>query len=497
MKTISAQELYNLTTCAHRVYLDANGDPQDKSEVSAFVKLLWELGLQTEHEYIGTLGDIPISDLNTMRPGDAWPETLRLMKAGVPLIYQGCLIDGPYVGRPDLLVKRDDGTSIFGPYLYEPIDITAGRGWEERNGKRTRFKEHYAYQMLFYRMLLERIQGAGLSVGRIINVDKEIEEFSLDAFGDKFSSALQEVEQLVAGRETSEPVLGSHCQLCPWHRRCERWVQEHSDPTNLFFVGKQKFQLKAVGLRTVEDIAAMEVGDYLKPPTKIARMGEKSLARMKERARVRVAGQPVIRQGYRFPECRREIYFDIEDDPTRGVTYLFGLLVQEAGAATFDYFLARRPEDEEATVRAFWDFLAASSGDDVFYVYSHKERTTLRHLMDRYALDPGVFERYCAMEFDLYADLIVDYSDWPTYSYGIKQIAKLIGFKWRDPDPSGANSIAWYNQYLADPSNESPLRRILRYNEDDCRAMVAIKRYFERAASESPSSSRREKAPGM
>ncbi len=497
MKTISAQELYNLTSCAHRVYLDANGDPKDKSEVSAFVKLLWELGLQTEREYIGTLGDIPISDLSAMRTGDAWPETLRLMKAGVPLIYQGCLVDGPFVGRPDLLVKREDGASAFGPYLYEPIDIKAGRGWEERNGKKTRFKEHYAYQMFFYRMLLERIQGEGLSVGRIINVDKEIEEFSLDAVKDKFGSALEEVRRLVAGQETSEPVLGSHCQLCPWHRRCQRWVQEHSDPTNLFFVGRQKFQLKQVGLRTVEDIAAMQVSDYLKPPKKIARMGEKSLVRMKERARVRLAGQPVIRPGYRFPERRREIYFDIEDDPTRGVTYLFGLLIHEPNAVQgFEYFVAKSPEDEEATARAFWAFLAASSGDDVFYVYSHKERTTLRHLMNRYTLDSEVFERYCAMEFDLYADLIVEYSDWPTYSYGIKQIAKLIGFKWRDPDPSGANSIVWYNEYLADPSDERALRRILRYNEDDCRAMVAIKRYFERTAAEPSFTSNSQARPG-
>lgn len=492
MPTITAQDLYNLTTCAHRVYLDANGNPSEKSEVSPFVKLLWEVGLQTEREYIGTLGDVPVSDLSAHAAGDAWPETERLMRDGAPLIYQGCLIDGPFVGRPDLLVKHEGAPSKLGSYLYEAVDIKAGRGWEERNGKRTRFKERYAFQLLFYRMLLEHIQGAALGEGRIITVDKEVEAFPFDAFTDKFARALEEVQRLVAGQERSEPVLGSHCQLCPWHRRCERWVHEHADPSSLFFVGKQKFQLKALGLRTVQDIADMEVARYLTPPNKIARMGEKSLARMKERARVRLAGCPVIRPGFRLPSRQREIYFDIEDDPTRGVTYLFGLLVLEGGCPpAFDYFLARRPEEEEATVRAFWDFLAASSEEaDVYYVYSHKERTTLKHLMDRYALDPAVFEKYCAMEFDLYADLLVEFSDWPTHSYGIKQIAKLIGFAWRDPDPSGANSIAWYNEYLADPSNDAALRRILRYNEDDCRAMVAIKAYFERAGAGTAPTSR-------
>ena len=233
MKTIVALDLYNLSKCAHRVYLDANGDPKEKSEVSPFVKLLWELGLQTEREYLSTLGDVAVSDLSTCSVREAWEKTLYLMKEGSPLIYQGCLIQGSFVGRPDLLLKRTDTPSIFGPYLYEPIDIKAGRGWEERDGKHTKFKEYYAFQVLFYRMLLERIQGTGLPIGRIINVDKELEEFEVKAFEAKFHEALGETQRLVSGEETSEPVLGSQCQLCPWHRRCETWVNERSDPTSL------------------------------------------------------------------------------------------------------------------------------------------------------------------------------------------------------------------------------------------------------------------------
>jgi uncharacterized protein len=203
---------------------------------------------------------------------------------------------------------------------------------------------------------------------------------------------------------------------------------------------------------------------------------------MKERARVRLAGKPEIRPGFSLPTRTREVYFDIEDDPTRGVTYLFGLLIKEQGRAPdFQYFLAKRPDDEEATVRAFWEFLR-TAGEEVYYVYSHKERSTLKQLMERYDLDPAVLEIYKSKEYDLYTDLIVKYSDWPTYSYGIKQIAKQIGFRWRDPDPSGANSIAWYNQYLANPTDEAPLQRILTYNEDDCLAMVAVKDYFEQAS---------------
>jgi predicted RecB family nuclease len=99
-------------------------------------------------------------------------------------------------------------------------------------------------------------------------------------------------------------------------------------------------------------------------------------------------------------------------------------------------------------------------------------------------LDQEVFTTYVEREYDLYSDLIVNYSDWPAFSYSIKQIAKHIGFQWRDSNPSGANSIAWYNEYLAHPEHKQLLNRILEYNEDDCLAMLAIKQFFEKHAQE-------------
>ena len=479
MKTITAQDLYNFTKCHHRVYLDANGNPEERVEVGSFVKLLWELGLQTEREYIASIGEVMVEDLESLSLETASGETLRLMEAGVPLIYQGCLMDEVYVGRPDLLVKREEGGSRWGSYLYEAIDIKAGRGWEGGESRKPKFKEHYAFQILFYRMLLQRIQGAVVSLGRIINIDKEVEEFDPMSFELPFQKALEEVTHLVQGDQTSEPVLGSHCLLCEWFRRCHKWVRAHDDPTGLFFVGKQKFRLKEAGLQTIHDIAAMEVDEYLRPAKKIPRMGKDALTRMKHRAGVMLSGKPWIQSGYSFPRTARDIYFDIEDDPTQGVTYLFGLLIQgQQGAPDFQYFVARHPSEEERTVRAFWDFVS-SAGDVTYYVYSHKERSSLRQLMERYDLDQTVFTTYTEREYDLYSDLIVKYSDWPTFSYSIKQIAKQIGFHWRDPDPSGANSIAWYNQYLAHPEQEALLERILQYNEDDCRAMLAMKRFFD------------------
>ncbi len=481
MPTITAVDLYNFTQCGHRVYLDEHGDPALKGEVSTFVQLLWEKGLQTEREYIERLGYDTVEDLQAFSTREAATKTLALMSRGARLIYQGVLISGDMVGRPDMLIRQDDGSSNFGAWYYEPVDIKAGKGADERDGKRTKFKEHYAFQVLFYHDLVTVIQGTSPRHCRIVNVDGEFEEFDRADFQVSYAAALAEVRRLVAGEESSEPVLGSHCQQCAWFKKCKRWVDDTRDPTGLFFIGSQKFALKEAGLRTVDDIAVMNVPDYLEPPKKIPRMGEKSLVRMKRRAQVVLAGRPEIRPGYSFPNVATEIYFDIEDDPTQDTTYLFGMWIRRGGGeGAFEYILAQRPEDEKEACLRFWDFVAAQD-DCVFYVYSHKERSSLRRLMEKYGLAEDVFERYVAREFDLYQDLVVEFSDWPTYSYGIKQIAKQTGFSWRDTDPGGANSIAWYNDYLgaADPAVRARvLRRILEYNEDDCRAMAHIVDWF-------------------
>jgi uncharacterized protein len=477
--SLTAQDLYNYTKCAHRVYLDAHGDPAGKSEVSAFVKLLWEMGLQKELDHLGTLAGTPVEDLKPLSIEAAAKQTDRLMREGATLIYQGVIRHGELLGRPDLLVRNDGAPSAFGAWHYEAVDIKAGRGWEEREGSKPKFKRHYALQILFYRDILNRLQRYTPAQGKIINVDSELETFDCVEFEADYAASFAEVRKLVAGEERSEPVLSSGCSQCEWYRRCRQWVESTHDPSGLFFIGKQKFALKARGLDTIEAIAAMDVSRHLKGPDKIPGMAEKSLQRAKHRAQVMLSGKPDVRPGYAFPEAEEEIYFDIEDDPTQGLVYFFGLVLRNRrGADDFLYFLADGPEEEENTVRLFWRFLA-DHPQSVYYVYSAKERSTLRMLQRRYELDEGVLKQYEKQEFDLYK-FIVDYSDWPTYSYGIKQIAKQVGFSWRDTDPSGANSIAWFNDYLKDPSRKELLRRILEYNEDDCRAMIAIREWFER-----------------
>ena len=49
---------------------------------------------------------------------------------------------------------------------------------------------------------------------------------------------------------------------------------------------------------------------------------------------------------------------------------------------------------------------------------------------------------------DLYK-IVKSSTEWPTWDHSIKTLAKYLGFKWRDTNPSGAASIEWYDQFNA------------------------------------------------
>jgi predicted RecB family nuclease len=163
--------------------------------------------------------------------------------------------------------------------------------------------------------------------------------------------------------------------------------------------------------------------------------------------------------------------------------YLHGVLLRHNGVEKYHAFVGKEinPESEKKAWIEFWDFIKQlPHGQFVIYYYGTHEPTAYRHLMEKYPtvimphLLDELFSKKKGNAVDLYSDVICNCTDWPLHSYSVKNIAMLLGFNWRDKNPSGADSIEWFNSYV-NSKDESILNRILEYNEDDCRAMLVIK----------------------
>jgi predicted RecB family nuclease len=183
-----------------------------------------------------------------------------------------------------------------------------------------------------------------------------------------------------------------------------------------------------------------------------------------------------------FPINQKEVFFDIEADPMRGVVYLHGFVEREyarSDTATFMPHFADGIETihEEAAFRGAWEYLTARVQDSTIYYYSKYERTEYKKLAAKYPTVCSVVDVESLFAnpamIDLYFDVIKRATEWPLYSQSIKAIAKYLGFQWRDVTPSGAASIEWYNRWI-ETGDQAIKQRILDYNEDDCIATGVV-----------------------
>lgn len=72
---------------------------------------------------------------------------------------------------------------------------------------------------------------------------------------------------------------------------------------------------------------------------------------------------------------------------------------------------------------------------------------------------------------------------------GLKGLARTAGFEWRDENPSGEASMLWYEQATSEDGGHlasMARRRLLAYNEDDCRATRALREWLNGPARELP-----------
>ena len=109
------------------------------------------------------------------------------------------------------------------------------------------------------------------------------------------------------------------------------------------------------------------------------------------------------------------------------------------------------------------------SGHDHFDVLPTTSRVNFRHVdvSSSLAQREELFDP--TLTIDLYFDVVLKATEWPTRDYSIKTLAKFLGFTWRDTHPSGAASIEWFDRWI-ETGDLAIRQRILDYNEDDCRA---------------------------
>lgn len=477
---ISASQLYDHLKCNHKTWRDAYG-PQDEKieEENAFLKLLWQNGKLHEAQVLDQFD--AYDNLSTGNIDQRLEKTLAHLDNKSPVIYQGLIQTQNKRGVPDLIILKNGN--------YYPVDIKSGSAFDNE-----KLKSHYVVQLAMYIDILRELNYIDHYTGFIIDNEGNMQEYDLTnnyneefSYWDFYKRTLAEVERILDKKQENIPALNSNCKQCTWYKSCLDWAVDKDDPTLLYRCSKSnRDTLKSdADVITIKDLSEIDIDVLLKlkknDKEKLKGLGKTTLTKLKLRAELYSKnGKPIIYQNPAFPIVDTELFFDIEDDPTQDFVYMHGLYLRSKNEEKYIHFTASEITEnaEKEAWSNFWQFINELDDKNyAVYYYSHHEQSTYEKLQLKY---PEVIDKESLDSFfgrantiDLYK-IVSSHTEWPVGSYSLKSLAVYLGFNWRDSSPSGALSIQWFNEYIQS-KDEEVLKRILEYNEDDCKATLVLK----------------------
>lgn len=454
---------------------DRHGDPRFKDPEDEYALFLKEQGLRIEKELLLKRHE-QFTDLKALSFEAAVTQTKQLLKYGHVVIYGGALESGALGlrARPDV-IQVERGRCVIEEYKL------AGTP-----------DETHEIQALVYAYLLK--QGYGMACESQV-VSRLNETFPIPYDETRVEEAIRRARGIIAGERPPYPVYNGRSQ---WKKLQNKTAHDFQDITLTWNVGAAHAgTFHRMGIHTLDDLSRLDPNAL----RTIRGLGPKKVPQILNSVKSQLSKKAIRVGAYKPlenpPEV--EIFLDLEgsgelfqDDPDWNCIYLIGL-IPRSGSPEGAYlaYLAKRPEDEKTILTGFFDYLRKESRRYRLYHWDHYERTQLRKASERH----GLLEDYEALIRPHLDDLCKAAQEsyvLPIPGYSIKVVAPYFGFQWRQAASevdAMKSAMIWYKQAVEGGTGHA-LDKVLRYNEDDCKAMIIVKDGLERLEREGRDGSR-------
>jgi predicted RecB family nuclease len=464
--------------------------------------------------------------------------TAAALSSGVDVIYQGVLsrsagADGQpaLLGFPDFLVRAELIPAPDG----EPRPDVDRDHYEVVDAKLARTAKGRAVaQTAFYSQLLADLQGG--VVPRWLHLalgTGELASFKVNDFAAYERQTRRLLSEFIDADTGANPPADTypepveHCAICRWSDACKARRRADDDLSLVAGITRgQRRGLKAAGIQTRRGFAGTD------PVPTLRGTSRQALERARSQAILQVASEDAGAIAYELlapavdadgalvpnrgllalPEpVTGDLFFDIEgarywsdDGREFGLQYLFGIVdtadVDAAGVPRYRQFWAFDRAGEKRAFEALIDFItarrAARPGLHVYH-YNHYEPTSIDHLtelhetrqeavgrlMGRFATrEDEVDELFRLGVFvDLYR-VVRQGLQAGVESYSIKRLEPLCGYSRVVGLRDATEALVSFEAALDDSSagGEVVLQGVVAgYNEDDCRATLALRDWLE------------------
>ena len=206
-KFLSPSQLIGFLNCNYHTIHNLRGTPKKEKTIS--IKALFKRGLSHEKDYLKKIkkNNKNVVEINqSLSNEDQEKQTQKAIKNGADLIYQGCLIENNWIGKPDFLIKKLNEKDE--PY-YEVTDTKIS----------SQVKVDHLMQVNSYVDLLTKYQDGvlGDKTNIVLKNFKE-KSFSLNETMNYFSINKEKYENFLNSKSIDKikPNKCSYCQFCDY-----------------------------------------------------------------------------------------------------------------------------------------------------------------------------------------------------------------------------------------------------------------------------------------
>jgi predicted RecB family nuclease len=479
---LSPSALSRYLGCAHATTLaTALRGSSETFRVSAYEQLIRDKGDAHEQDYLADLRRRAV--VTTIPREGSYREmaarTRGAMEAGAEAIFQATLVRGRWRGHADFL-ERVAGKTALGSYGYQAVDTKLARN---------EARPSHVLQLCFYSACIEQIQGVPPALMHLQLGSGRRESLRPRDFDAYFARAQRSLERFVDDPPQTTPYPCAACTQCDFRARCEREWRAKDDLS--LVAGIRRAQAVALEQDGVATLAALGDGSAI---ARVRSVPAGTLAGLHEQAELQVATRSSgsiatrlrpLEEGRGFAllplPSPLDMAIDLEGDPfwraDRELTFMFGLLERVGDDWTYRSQWAHDEIEEAGLAGRVIDAIHARLRDDpAMHVYHYG------------AVEVSVLKRICMLnatheeplDILLRRHVFVDVVQAVRQamrigleSYGLKAVEKLPRFERTADVGRGADAVLEYEHYLAD-RDTTHLEAIERYNDEDCRATVAV-----------------------